>query len=67
MPVEKINEEQLITVSKSLNINLSEIEVANYKELVNGTLQAYDLVDDLDNFFADEYGCEMSIESKEEV
>ena len=33
-----------------MNINLSEIEVANYKELVNGTLQAYDLVDDLDNF-----------------
>ncbi len=50
MPVEKIDDEQLKAVSQSLNINLSEDQIAEYKELVNGTLQAYDLVDGLENF-----------------
>ena len=50
MPVEKIDDEQLKAVSKSLNINLSDDQIAEYKELVNGTLQAYDLVDGLENF-----------------
>ena len=50
MSVDKINDDQLKAVSKSLNINLSEDQISDYKELVNGTLQAYDLVDELENF-----------------
>ena len=50
MPVDKIDDDQLKAVSKSLNMNLSEGQISDYKELVNGTLQAYDLVDELENF-----------------
>ena len=50
MPVDKIDDDQLKAVSKSLNMNLSEEQISDYKELVNGTLQAYDLVDELENF-----------------
>jgi len=50
MPVEKIDNDQLKAVSKSLNINLSQDKITEYKELVNETLQAYDLVDELENF-----------------
>ena len=50
MPVDKIDDDQLKAVSKSLNMNLSEGQISEYKELVNGTLQAYDLVEELENF-----------------
>ena len=50
MPIEKIDDDQLKAVSQSLKINLPNSEVSVYRELINGTLQAYDVVDGLENF-----------------
>ena len=51
----------------SYRVHLSDI-FSDYADTIKQNLKNLALkADDLDNFFADEYGCEMSIESKEEV
>lgn len=51
----------------SYRVHLSDIFSSHADKIKENIVNLSKKADDLDNFFVDEYGCEMSIEAKEEV